>query len=60
MLMCVEIEVSIIIFQVFEFGSVALKTYLPDGDIDVGMFFHHGYDPQWLSVLVDGSSNAWH
>ncbi|XP_058749608.1 uncharacterized protein LOC131622584 [Vicia villosa] len=26
------------LFQVFEFGSVPLKTYLPDGDIDLTVF----------------------
>jgi hypothetical protein len=26
--------------QVFTFGSVPLKTYLPDGDIDVTAFSH--------------------
>jgi DNA polymerase sigma len=28
-------------FQVFTFGSVPLKTYLPDGDIDLTAFSEH-------------------
>lgn len=27
-----------VLLQVFEFGSVPLKTYLPDGDIDLTVF----------------------
>ena len=28
-------------FRVFTFGSVPLKTYLPDGDIDLSLFSKH-------------------
>lgn len=32
---------AINVLQVFKFGSVPLKTYLPDGDIDLTAFSHH-------------------
>lgn len=36
----------------FEFGSVALRTYLPDGDIDCAIFFHGEFDPLWIPTLL--------
>ena len=39
-------------YQVFDFGSVALKTYLPDGDVDVGVFFHERFDAPWIPTFM--------
>lgn len=38
--------------KVFEFGSVALKTYLPDGDIDVGVYFRGSFDTLWIPSIM--------
>ena len=37
-----QLCVPILQVQAFMFGSVPLKTYLPDGDIDVAVFQSHG------------------
>lgn len=36
----------------FEFGSVALKTYLPDGDVDVGVYFNERIDSMWIPSFM--------
>jgi hypothetical protein len=40
-LICIQVKPAIfvlLISQVFPYGSVPLKTYLPDGDIDLTVF----------------------
>jgi DNA polymerase sigma len=39
-------------FQVFSFGSVPLKTYLPDGDIDLTAISDlHRFNDTWASDM---------
>lgn len=39
--------------QVFSFGSVPLKTYLPDGDIDLTAICHQNAEEE-LAIAVCG------
>lgn len=47
--------------QVFPYGSVPLKTYLPDGDIDltafVGKFFEDAFADDLVSTLEAADRN---
>lgn len=39
------------IYQVFLFGSVPLKTYLPDGDIDLTVLTPYGMEENCAKAL---------
>uniref|UniRef100_A0A6A7G9I3 PAP/OAS1 substrate-binding-related domain-containing protein n=1 Tax=Hirondellea gigas TaxID=1518452 RepID=A0A6A7G9I3_9CRUS len=39
--------------QVYPHGSFALKTYLPDGDIDLSAFFSHSRTASWAERVTE-------
>jgi len=39
--------------QVYPHGSYALKTYLPDDEVDVSAFFSHAYESSWVQRVVN-------
>lgn len=43
---------SLLIAQVFPYGSVPLKTYLPDGDIDLTVLSNPCVEESWASNVL--------
>jgi DNA polymerase sigma len=54
LLYVLEIELTPPLLQVFTFGSGPLKTYLPDGDIDVTLFTNsEELKDTWANLVRD-------
>lgn len=49
-----DLNVTFRVYQIFTFGSVPLKTYLPDGDIDLTAFSaNQNLKDSWANLVRD-------
>lgn len=51
--MCCSFSNGKLYLQVFSFGSVPLKTYLPDGDIDLTVLTKRNMEDEFFEKLYD-------